>query len=151
MLIHPVSDQDIDDLEFIAFKILQPIYGDQTKSLREWLSGEGFKRAFLMKNDIGESQAFVNLKIDPSKEYVKISTFFVMPDFRGNGVGKKFLTWVLDYVISNTSCTYLKVTVSEDKPESLVFFQKNDFQVIDKIEGKYSEGKTEFILKRSLS
>jgi GNAT superfamily N-acetyltransferase len=151
MSIHPVSKEDIETLRYIASDVLQPLYGDQTKAFREWLTGEGFKQAFIMKNDEGIPQAFVSLKINPSKDYIKVSTFFVMPNSRGNGIGKELLAWVLDYTLSETVCRSLKVTVSEDKSESLVFFQKNGFQVIDQIEGKYVEGKTEFILQKEVN
>jgi GNAT superfamily N-acetyltransferase len=150
MSIHPVSMEDIETLHYIAFEVLQPLYGDQSKALREWLTGEGFKRAFLLKSSEGISQAFICLKANPSKDYIKVSTFFVMPNSRGNGVGKKLLTWALDYVVTQTSYNYIKVTISEDKPESLVFFQKNGFCLIDQIDGKYFTGKTEFILQKEV-
>ena len=113
----------------------------------EWLTGEGYKRAFLGKDAHGQSQAFLSLKINPAKDYVKVSTFFVMPQVRGNGVGKALLMWMFSYVKEHTSSNSLKVTVSEDKPESLAFFQKHGFTVVDQVVGKYVEGKTEFILK----
>lgn len=150
MDVQPVSQADLKDLEFIAFDVLQPLYGDQTKALSEWLTGKGYKRAFLGKDSHGQSQAFLSLKINPAKDYVKISTFFVMPQAQGNGVGKSLLLWMLSYVSDHTSSKYLKVTVSEDKPESLAFFQKHGFTVVDQVDGKYVEGKTEFILQKEL-
>lgn len=150
MSVISVGNQDAKVLKYIAFEVLQPLYGDQTKAFSEWLSGDGFKQAFLLKNDVGKSQGFVSLKINPSINYVKISTFFIMPDFRGNGIGKELLNWVFDYVLISTNVDFLKVTISEDKPESLAFFQKHKFKVIDQVEGKYFSGKTEFILQKEL-
>lgn len=150
MLIKSVSDKDLAILEHIAFDILEPLYGDQSKSLYEWVSGEGFKYAFLSKSREGEYQGFISLKINPLKDYVKISTFFVLPNFRGNGIGKSLLQFVFKYVIDLGKYKYLKVTISEDNPESLAFFQKNNFVLTDKIDGKYKHNKTEFILYKEI-
>ncbi len=151
MPILPVTESDRKDLEFIAFNALQPLYGDQSKTLSEWLTGDGFKKAFLMKDEEGNSKGFVSLKIDPSKDYVKISTFFIFPGFRGTGVGKCLIAWVITYVQNYNTYKYLKVTVSEDKPEALAFFQKHLFQVVEQYEGKYLPGKTEFVLYKELA
>lgn len=150
MLIKPVSSKDLAILKHIAFDVLEPLYGDQSKAMSEWISGGGFKYAFLSKSREVEYQGFISLKINPLKDYVKISTLFVLPNFRENGIGKSLLQFVFKYVVDLGKYKYLKVTISEDKPESLAFFQKNNFVLTDKIDGKYKHNKTEFILYKEI-
>lgn len=149
MQVRSVSNKDYHTLELIASEILAPLYGDQTKSLKEWLSGEGYKHAFLMFDEFGNPVGFLNLKRNPDKPYVKISTLLVLPAHQGKGYGPM----LLDYAIKHAVEWYFDciiVTVSEEKPESLGFFLKHGFQIINSLPGKYKAGVTEFVLQRNI-
>lgn len=93
--------------------------------------------------------AFLCLKKNTIKPYLKISTLLVLPNYRGKGVGSQILTWALQHAVEwNYDCAI--VTVSEEKPDSLAFFVKNGFQIINSEIGKYKEGITEHVLQRTL-
>jgi ribosomal protein S18 acetylase RimI-like enzyme len=136
-------------LELIANEILAPLYGDQTKYLNQWLTGDGFKHAFLFFDEENKPVGFLNLKRNPDKSYVKIATLLVLPAHQGKGYGSK----LLDFAQKHAMEWYFEcmvVTVSEEKPESLSFFLKNGFQIIDSLSGKYKPNTTEFVLKKSI-
>jgi ASC-1-like (ASCH) protein/ribosomal protein S18 acetylase RimI-like enzyme len=149
MQVRKVNASDIQTLELIANEILAPLYGDQSKYLNQWLTGDSFKHAFLMfENNI--PVGFVNLKRNPEKSYVKISTLLVLPAHQNKGYGPKLLDWALEHAVEwYYDC--MVVTVSEEKPESLGFFLKNGFQIINSLPGKYKLNVTEFVLKKSVT
>lgn len=77
-------------LQRIATGILEPIYGDQSKALNEWITGKGHKHAFVIihkKAIIG----LLSVKAHPKKSYLKISTLIVLPTHNGNGCGSKMM------------------------------------------------------------
>jgi ASC-1-like (ASCH) protein/ribosomal protein S18 acetylase RimI-like enzyme len=149
MQVRKVNAQDTLTLELIANEILAPLYGDQAKYLNQWLTGESFKHAFLMF-DNGVPVGFLNLKRNPEKTYVKISTLLVLPAHQNKGYGPKLLDWALKHAVDwYYDC--MVVTVSEEKPESLGFFLKNGFQIINFLHSKYKPNVTEFVLKKSVA
>lgn len=145
MDIRRVREDDYKALKILAVGILEPLYGDQTKALREWFSGEGFKHAFVLASD-REIAGFLSLKANPVKPYLKISTLLVFDGHKRLGYGKKLLAKA-HHVAKELGFRTLKVTVSDSKQESLNFFTSAGFVVVDKKPGKYKEGSTEIILE----
>lgn len=147
-VLRKVTSKDEVFLRKIADEYLVPIYGDQTKALNGWLTGKGYKSAFIIEAH-GQMAGLLSLKRDPAKDYVKISTLLIVDEFQRNKLGKILLDKSIEFT-REQRVDRLIVTVSETVPQSVVFFLKNDFQIIDKKFGKYKRGVTEFIMERGL-
>ncbi len=145
MDIRRVREEDYSALKIIAVGILEPLYGDQSKALHEWFTGEGYKHAFVLASE-KEIAGFLSLKANPTKPYLKISTLLVFDGHKKLGYGKKLLAKA-HHVAKELGFKKLKVTVSDSKQDSLNFFTSAGFVVIDKKLGKYKEGATEIILE----
>jgi ribosomal protein S18 acetylase RimI-like enzyme len=128
MQVRIASQSNYTTLELIANEILAPLYGDQTKYLNQWLTGDGFKHAFLFFDEENKPVGFLNLKRKPDKSYVKIATLIVLPTHQGRGYEAKLLNFAQKHAMEwYFEC--MVVTVSEEKPESLSFFLKNRFRI----------------------
>lgn len=125
-----------------------PIYGDQSKALNEWLTGKGYKTTFILEID-NQLVGLLSLKRNPDKDCIKISTLLIIDEFQKNRLGCILLDKSIEFACKER-IDKLIVTVSETVPESVVFFLKNGFQIIDKKIGKYKKGVTEFIMERRL-
>jgi len=145
-VLRKVTLKDEAFLRKIANEYLVPIYGNQSKALNEWLSGKGYKSAFIIEAH-GQTAGLLSLKRDPNKDYVKISTLLIIDEFQKNKLGKILLDKSVEFAREQRT-NRLIVTVSETMSQSVVFFLKNNFQIIDKKIGKYKRGVTEFIMER---
>lgn len=151
MLVRVVNEKDRILLDAIAKKVLEPLYGDQSKAMHEWFSGDGYKNAFVAEVPEGGSvAAFLCLKANPRKDFLKISTFFVLEDYRKKGFSKKLLCFAESFAELN-GFKEMVVTVSEGIDTSIAFFQKSGFTVMDSVCGKYRQGVTEYVLKKVLA
>ncbi len=146
MKIRRVCEDDRKVLRVIAFGILEPLYGDQSKALHEWISGEGFKYAFALVSKNNEVAGFLSLKANPANLYLKISTLLIFDGHKKLGYGKKLLAKAI-HVAEELGFKKIKVTVSDSKQESLNFFTHADFIIVDKKLGKYRQDATEIILE----
>jgi len=146
MEIRRVCDEvDFKALKAMAIQILEPLYGDQSKALQEWFSGEGYKFAFVLAAG-QEIAGFLSLKVNPAKPYLKISTLMVFDGFRRLGYGKKLLDKAKG-VSKELGFSHIKVTVSDVKQDSLNFFTKSGFVVVREEHGKYKADSVEFTLE----
>ena len=145
MYIRRVCPDDYKTLEGVAKNILEPLYGDQSKALREWFSGEGFKHAFVLVGG-DEIEGFLSLKANQGKSYLKISTLVVLDRYKDAGRGKKLLEKAKE-VAKQLGYHQIIVTVSDSKQESLNFFIRSGFVIIDRKPGKYKPNSTEIILE----
>ena len=134
-------------LKKIADEILVPIYGSQDKAYKEWFSAESNKKAFVSVKDGNILGGFLSLKLDRDKPYLKIATLLTI--IKGQGCGITMLNFAINFAKIN-NFNQLLVTVSEKKPESISFFKKNGFELLEIRVGKYQEGVGEYVLLRSL-
>ena len=128
----------------IADDILAPIYGSQDKAYAEWFNPDSNKRAFVPVSE-GVSGGLLSLKVSKDKSFLKISTLLVLEESKGKGCASAMLAHAIKFA-SNNGYLKIKVTVSETKPESVAFFQKNGFVIVDSVIGKYTDGVTEHTL-----
>lgn len=149
MLIRPVEKGDEEVLRRIATEILEPLYGDQTKAFNEWMIGAGFKHAFVPIKD-SEVAGLLSLKANPEKSYLKVSTLVVLLDCKKNGCGRAMMSHVWQFAKEHGFRSII-VTVSEAKSESVRFFRKNGFHIVDERLGKYQEGVIEFIMEKEVA
>lgn len=147
-MIREVQTEDKSVLVVIATEILEPLYGNQDKALEGWFEGKHNKKTFVATVD-GEIAGLLCLKVRKGKITIKISTLLVLDRYQGKGVGCELLTFALEYASINCF-SEIKVTVSEEKPESLAFFLKHGFKINQVIEGKYIPGINENILFREM-
>ncbi len=140
--------EDADILRKIAKEILEPLYGDQSKAFNEWMTGAGFKRAFVAVWD-GNIVGLLSLKVNPDKPFLKISTLLIISDHQGKGYGRQMLAFAESFA-REYGYRILIVTTSETKSESVSFFAKNGFTIIARKIGKYREGVTEFVMRKEL-
>lgn len=82
---------------------------------------------------------------------IEIKTLFVVePEKRkGKGCGKKLLIEALAQA-TKANADYLAVTVSENKDESLGFFQSKGFEIKKAMPDKYIDGVIEYLLIKKL-
>ena len=147
-MIREVVQEDHEILSNVAQDILAPLYGDQGKAVQQWLNGEGFKRAFVYVF-VGNIAGLLVLKSNKSKDYLKISTLVVLDGFKGFGIGGELLSFAESFAKTNLFRSII-VTVSEEKSESLSFFRKCGFVVIDSLNGKYQPGVVEHVLSKGV-
>ena len=143
------EDGDYKALKLMAVCVLEPLYGDQSKALHEWFSGEGHKYAFVLASD-REIAGFLSLKANPTNPYLKISTLLVFDGHKKLGYGKKLLAKAIR-VAKELGFGRIKVTVSDSKPESLNFFISSGFVITGKNHGKYKADSTEITLEMEVS
>ncbi|KKR07304.1 MAG: hypothetical protein UT32_C0013G0023 [Parcubacteria group bacterium GW2011_GWC2_39_14] len=125
MAIRAVESGDYDVLRQIAVERLQPLYGDQSKALNEWMTGAGLKKAYVIVSDSGQVAGLLSLKVRDDLSYLKISTLLVLLEHKGVGHGPALLSFS-EVFAREHSYRALLVTVSENKPESLAFFKSTD-------------------------
>lgn len=148
MPIRKVKKEDEAILRRLANEVLKPIYGNQSKAINEWLTGTGFKHAFVL-TDNKKIIGLLSLKANPCKPYLKISTLLVTKGHRDKNVGRQLLEKAFIFAIDKEYNEVL-VTVSETKEEVLGFFMCSGFHLIKKCPDKYTKGITEYILRRIL-
>lgn len=146
MTIRRVKKGDELALKRIAVEILEPLYGSQDKAYNEWLTGNGFKHAFVAV-DQDEVAGFLSLKANPDKPYLKISTLVILPEYVSNGLGKKLLAKAEGFA-REEGYNSIIVTVSESVKESIDFFNKHDFKIIEQKDSLYREGVAELIMEK---
>lgn len=145
-------------VEKVFHSILDPLYGDQTKSLKKIADEKDRICELLYEN--GQPQGILVYKTDLVQEYAllgiqdafEIKTLFVIEAAKnsGKGIGSTLLERILA-AARNTSAKNVVVTVSESKPESLQFFLKKGFTVIHTSHGKYTPGVDEYLLLKSMA
>lgn len=148
MQIRKARKEDAKELENISKKYIKPLYGNQTKALKEWLTGSGFKHVFVLTVN-NRIAGLLSLKNDPQKSYLKISTLVVLKGFEKRGYGKALLNKAENFAGRNHYSKIL-VTVSETVNDSLELFKKADFVEINKERGKYIKDITEIILEKEV-
>lgn len=143
-MIRKVRYTDLPVLLNIVTNILEPLYGNQDKTIDGWIYGKHHKKAFVYLVD-GEIAGLLSLKVIDNSDYLKISTLLVLEKYQNRGIGTEMLDFAESFARTN-NFSLIKVTVSDEKPESLVFFQKHGFVIKEKILGKYKPNICENIL-----
>lgn len=151
---------DIDKeliLREVFKKVLTPLYGDQTGAIEKILNTTDriCRLAYADETPCGVvvfktklSNEFVEEGITESLE---VKSLFLID--AANNSGKGYGQELIEYVLENAKAMEAKsihLTVSENVPESLRFFQKHSFECVKVMNGKYLEGKNEFLLKCAL-
>jgi ribosomal protein S18 acetylase RimI-like enzyme len=144
MGIRAVVKTDEAQLRIIAKNILEPLYGSQEKAINEWLTGNGYKNAFVFLQN-GKIAGLLSMKANPSKNFLKISTLVVVEDFRGMKIGRQMLDFAFKFT-KEKGFKNIIVTVSESKPKAVSFFQNSGFETVETCLGKYIEGVNELIM-----
>ena len=145
MLIRKVEPKDKEELKELANKYLVPLYGDQTKALKGWLTGYNYKHAWVFEANNGKIGGLVAVSDKPDKNYVKLSTFVIKEEYRNKGIGKSLLEVALEYA-KKSGKKEISVTVGEDIKDSLHFFCEYDFKLKKELQNKYRKGKKELVL-----
>lgn len=148
MAIRPVRDSDKDQLWVIARTFLEPVYGPQEKSVHEWLTGSGYKHAFVFEHE-GVFAGLLSLKANPNKDYLKISTLVVLEQFRGKKIGTQFLDFSTK-IATDLGYENMVATVSVLKIETALFLFEYGFDVVRVYSDKYVKGVNELVLLKRL-
>jgi len=155
---YPVGGTHLEKFDVISeifHRILTPLYGSQEKALNQIRLGQD-RKSFLLYE--GETPVGVLVfKTMLSNEFravgvedsIEIKSLFV--DHAAQNSGKGLGSTLLDKLNDEISKLGLPsrgvhVTVSETKQESLTFFRKKGFQIVQEWKGRYSEGVTEYLL-----
>jgi len=136
---------------------IAPLYGDQEEALKK-ISDAKDRLAYLLVNEekvLGVlvykntvTQEFALLGVDDA---IELKTLFVVDAKTNSGIrlGTQLFNKCLEYAKS-VKAGYIVVTVSEEKPESIKFFERKGFKKIDAMPNKYKVGVTEYIFAKSL-
>lgn len=153
-----VSGEDSGGMSTISEifrRILVPLYGSQERALEQIRQGID-RSAYLLYEDTAPVGVLV-FKNQPTQEFqeagvsnsVEIKSLFVdhATQNSGKGLGSRLLTKLYEE-LKNRSLNEdgIHVTVSETRQESLQFFQKKHFQIVDSWKGKYQPDVTEYLL-----
>lgn len=143
-------------LSEIFNRVLQPLYGSQGKALGQIKRSED-RTCFLLydgNNPVGVLQ-FKNAPTDEFAEFgvtnsIEIKSLFVnqSQSNSGRGLGSMLIGKLFEEVRKLPPHGGIHVTVSEDKQESLLFFQKKGFRIVHTWDGRYHKGKKEHLLFR---
>lgn len=147
----------VDTILAPIFKnVLEPLYGDQTSALNKIKQGED-RICLLAQNDQGEPVGVLQYKTILSNEYgldnsLEIKSLFVVEP--GSNSGKGIGSALLDTAIKAAQAfkTHsIHLTVSETKIDSLNFFNKKGFKIIETFPGPYKKNVNEYLLKLDIS
>lgn len=144
------------DVQDIFKKILEPLYGDQTKAIRQ-IEESVDRKCYLLYENTRPTGVLV-YKTAPSDEYanhgvensIEIKSLFVnhAAENSGRGLGSALIDKLKEKVSKlSSSPKSIHVTVSETKGESLAFFRKKGFEVVHEWNGRYKEGTKEYLLR----
>lgn len=147
-MIRKVVISDMELLRKIAIEKLEPLYGNQDKAISGWLYGTDNKVAYVKVID-NNIAALLSLKDNNKNDYLKISTLLVLDSYKGHGVASELLDFAEKYALVN-NYKKIKVTVSDNKKESLDFFIKKKFIITDKLFGKYIPNVYENIMEKEV-
>lgn len=150
---------EMRDLRKIFEKILVPLYGSQEDALNK--IGLARDRVCYLLYEINVPLGVIAFKTIVSNEFekigvknsIEIKSLFVVESGQnsGKGIGSMLLEKVAEEIKKlKIKCNSIHVTVSETKPESLNFFKKKEFRIINAWDGKdkYIKGVTEYLLSR---
>jgi len=154
----PLKKSDLQAVVSTVFqKVLEPLYGSQRGALDKIFQGQDRKtRVFHYK---GNPCGILVYKRDPSDEFaafgvresLEIKTLFLIDPAQngGKGIAGKMLESAESFARRNNIAS-LHVTVSENKPESLLFFTKKKFVEKANFSDRYIPGVTEKLLAKTL-
>lgn len=145
------DDESLNSFVVSSFEeIIQPLYGDQTKSLNKIFSK--FDRETYVLLDESSAPIGILVAKTSEKDTLEIKTLFIVNSEKnsGKGFGSLLLKQALDLALELNKSNIL-VTVAEDKKDSLAFFQRKGFEIIDSQEGIYREGKIEYFLRKNMN
>jgi len=138
-------------------RVLRPLYGSQEKALRQ-ISASEDRTLFLLYNG-QDPVGVLQFKTIPSNEYeqfgvndsIEIKSLFLNQSQAnsGRGLGSALVNKLYQECSKlQVPFTGYHVTVSEDKQESLRFFEKKGFEIVHTWVGRYQDGKKEHLLYR---
>jgi ASC-1-like (ASCH) protein/N-acetylglutamate synthase-like GNAT family acetyltransferase len=157
---YPVVDKckHLPILKEIFKTVLEPLYGSQEQALNKIILGQD-RKCFLLyeqENPVG-LVAFKTLFTDEFASFglqksIEIKSLFVVNAEKNSGRGLGLI--LLNKVVEETNKLMIghesfHVTVSENKSESLNFFQRRGFKIINEWEGKYVPNVKEYLLSCS--
>ncbi|MBL7544989.1 MAG: GNAT family N-acetyltransferase [Bdellovibrionaceae bacterium] len=162
---------DIESIVEIARKTFKETYQEHfKKNFSETALESYLNHAFSMqkiKSEYADPNAkFYILKQDQTtKGYCKLTGFqnpmittlmldriYLDKDIQGKGIGKEILEHVLEIAQSENK-TKIKLHCWEDHTNSLIFYKKNGFQIIDKIKFQIEATKyedTDYVLEKTI-
>jgi ribosomal protein S18 acetylase RimI-like enzyme len=151
--VDPLKPEQMDVVVDLFHRILAPLYGPQDSALAKIREGKD-RRCYLLY-DGKEPVGLLNIRTTLSDEFagdgllrsIEIKTLCVIDPEKNNGkgIGSELAKKAIE-VANLAQATFLNVTVSEEKPESLEFFQKKGFAIIKAWDGKYKPNIKESLL-----
>lgn len=152
------NDENFKFVEQYFSSVIEPLYGNQSQALEKIKSGKD-RTCELLFDEEQKPIGILVYKHLPTDEFsslgapnaLEIKTLFVINADKnsGKGIGSQLLGKVLN-VAKQLQCSHLVVTVSEDKQESLAFFQRKNFFVTHTMHGKFKKEKDEYVLVQAL-
>lgn len=136
-------------------RVLEPLYGSQAKAVQQIRESTDRKCFLLYEDDLPAGViAFKTAVSDEFAEFgvknsIEVKSLFVDQSSQNSGRGLgSALVDKLKREVELLGILYdsIHVTVSETKPESLLFFQKKGFSITHAWKDRYIKGVTEYLL-----
>ncbi len=150
-----VNGEKMAAVSDIFKRILTPLYGSQDKAIQQIQESKDRRCYLLYDQEIPTgvlvfktvlSNEFAEFGI---KDSIEIKSLFLdnSNEKSGKGIGSLLVTKVIEEAERlNIGHTGIHVTVSENKTDSLAFFQKKGFTIAHAWKDRYKPGVTEFLL-----
>lgn len=156
------------DHEFVAsrlFDFMYTYYKDFYPDFEKWYNEKvipGFaekKRSIHVVKDADSSYGVSIAKISQSSTKPnKISSFFLLPETKGYGLGTRLLEYTIDELKIHAVSHEVIITVPEERAGNneadtsfLAFLKQNGFGIVDILNDKYRVGAKEYVLSAQLN
>lgn len=156
-----LTSQDVEGGEFerLFREQLEPLYGDQSEALEKIAAGKD-RSTYILGNLDRPLGVLVIKDTVTTEEYphnftvsgleIKTLTLFNPAENSGRGLGRILIDAALYHAQGKAPDNPTFVTVSSDKPESLAFFSKHNFEIMHSIPGAYGrDSNTEYVLVKN--
>lgn len=151
---HPTRLEIVKD---VFQRVIAPLYGPQETGLQKIEQGTDRKCRLLYEEN--RAVGLVCYKKNPTNEFahlgisnsyeIKTLTLIHPEQDSGKGLGSQLLHKI-EQSAKKAEAHWMHVTVSENKQESLRFFEKNGFTRVQAFPDLYQSGVTEFLLKKAV-
>jgi ribosomal protein S18 acetylase RimI-like enzyme len=138
-------------------KVIKPLYGDQSNAINKILASADRTNKLLKVN--GKFIGILVFKSNTLNEFkglgydnvLEIKTLFLSNSDTNSGKGyASLLLREVQNEALKLKATYIVVTVSENRNDSLEFFKRKGFQKVSVMNDKYIEGVNELLLIYSM-
>ncbi len=97
-------------------------------------SNSFYSLVYFQEQLIGIIRLVYDLDVDykENSNYIKLHRLYLDQSIQNKGIGSQIMTWLIEHS-KEKGYTHLWLEAMEKKPQALHFYQKLDFEIIDKV------------------